>query len=486
MSELPESIDRMVGFWVRGIPYQFVKTGDGDDWTAYSRYYYLYNYHDEIEKKLKKIQASCQNEFVKGYFGIGHDTDNLFVEGRPVDDYMHHLLNTLHASRFSIKEKYTPIDVDEFNRIEAFLEYCAMEIISSANHSTRVDKVLDIECVQREAPENGIKIDYDLREWVEGMNFMKNMYIEDDTGNLSRKYAPLVFIPQYIAKTINVGKLTDGEVKMLWDIASENGYGDIIKVLHGDVRIDANMKNYTMQIAARSGYFDIVKLLLTEVNIDVKNIALRIAAGDGHLDIINLLLEEEGIDPEQTGLAHELNSLSLAARFGDINIVNRLLDYGLDPSAEDNQALDHAAITNHLDIVNRLLQDNRVGIPNHTLFNVITSGYYDVAKRLLEDDRVNLEAKNNALRFAAEYGRLDIVNLLLDVHQVDPSADSSAALASAAWGGYLPVVNRLLKDKRVDPAVGLERARQRGHSRIIKRLLRDKRISETDKREYTE
>ncbi len=361
MSELPESIDRMVGFWVRNVPYTFVQfTGQGEDWTGYGRRYRLGRHQDEIRKVLERIQASCQNKYVKQYFQILSNTiaqkrdvqqekvkyvNINYVEGKLYNDSSQgRVLGTLHETRFSIKEKYTPIDADIINRLEAFLNYCAME----------VEGVLNAECVEREAPKTGIKTDYDLREWVEGMQIVGSQ----------GTYQPLVFIPQYIAKTIELDKLTAGEIQMLWNIAVVSGYVDIVKKLLQDNRITTQMKNDAVKYSgAEDGHLNIVDLLVGQVNADVKNTALRIAIGSDHLDIVNRLLEEADIQPERTipSQSHRIHyPLTLAVALNRLDIVNRLLEYGVNPSLGNNQALEVATEEGHVDIVKRLLADERL------------------------------------------------------------------------------------------------------------------------------
>jgi hypothetical protein len=84
----------------------------------------------------------------------------------------------------------------------------------------------------------------------------------------------------------------------------------------------------------------------------------------------------------------------LAAKTGDITVVERLLQAGIDPSASDNSAIRMAVWNGHFAVVERLLQDERV----------------------------------------------------------DPSASDNRAVQLAAWNSHIAVVERLLQDTRVDPS----------------------------------
>ncbi len=82
----PIDIDRMVGFWIKDVPYYFVKVGEGDDWTAYGREYSLSPSQQAIRIAMGKIQASCSDEHVKQYFQVRMWADRgapkWYAEGR--------------------------------------------------------------------------------------------------------------------------------------------------------------------------------------------------------------------------------------------------------------------------------------------------------------------------------------------------------------------------------------------------------------------
>ena len=86
-------------------------------------------------------------------------------------------------------------------------------------------------------------------------------------------------------------------------------------------------------------------------------------------------------------------------------------------------------------------------------------GHLPVVERLLQDRRVDPSAINNfAIRMASYNGHLPVVERLLQDERVDPSADKNFAIENASENGYLPVVNRLLQDKRVDPSANKNHA----------------------------
>jgi hypothetical protein len=162
-----------------------------------------------------------------------------------------------------------------------------------------------------------------------------------------------------------------------------------------------------------------------------------------------------------------------AAGSGHVEVVNLLLDTpgrGIDPADYHNKAIRNAAENGHLDVVDRLLQDQRVnpndddGVPyNDDEYPAIVlasiRGHVEVVARLLRDPRVIPGIRDSsAVIYASAEGHLDIVKLLLAYRnlahpewQVDPAARDNWALIMAARNGHVHVVDFLLKDDSVDP-----------------------------------
>src|SRR3972149_338705 len=83
--------------------------------------------------------------------------------------------------------------------------------------------------------------------------------------------------------------------------------------------------------------------------------------------------------------------LKQAAEEGDLNLVNILIEANFDPSINNNYAIQFASNNGHLDIVNRLLEDDKVdpsACNNYAIGMASKYGHLDVVNRLLEDDRV--------------------------------------------------------------------------------------------------
>jgi len=176
--------------------------------------------------------------------------------------------------------------------------------------------------------------------------------------------------------------------------------------------------------------------------------------------------------------------LEEAAKHGDVQLVDLLIQAGVDPSANDNEGLLLASKYGHLPVVNRLLQDERVDPSvedNYAIRWACCYGHLSVVDRLLQDKRVNPAARDNyAIQTASENGHLSVVNRLLQDERVDPSAYNNYCINFAAGGGHLSVVDRLLQDERVDPAdFAILPASDSGHLHVVERLLQDERVDPT-------
>lgn len=80
-------------------------------------------------------------------------------------------------------------------------------------------------------------------------------------------------------------------------------------------------------------------------------------------------------------------------------------------------------------------------------------GRTDVVKLLLQDPRVDPSAEDsNAIRWGSDKGHFTVVKLLLADARVNPSARNNAALICASEYGHFVVVKLLLQDSRVDPS----------------------------------
>jgi hypothetical protein len=110
-------------------------------------------------------------------------------------------------------------------------------------------------------------------------------------------------------------------------------------------------------------------------------------------------------------------------------------------------ALMQAAEFGRIQDVDRLLQVPGVdatALNNYLIRVAARNGHLDVVERLLQVPGVDATALNNeAIRWAARYGHLAVVERLLQVPGVDATANNNEARRWAAGNGHRAVVERL-------------------------------------------
>lgn len=210
--------------------------------------------------------------------------------------------------------------------------------------------------------------------------------------------------------------------------------------------------------------------------------------------------------------------------------MDQLLQY-YDPSIENNAALKAAVVLKDMEIIDLLLQDQRVenlilhyrrqilehAIDEDSPFEQACStgnSNFILSYLLLPDLRIDSNTIARGLEIAAKGGKLNIIKLLINyadlngwietpdnnpiilaaaqghsevvsflLKWLDPSSKDNMALFMASFNNHLAVVNILLEDPRVDPtALGNSAfliACYAGHLEIVDRLLQDERIVPT-------
>lgn len=180
---------------------------------------------------------------------------------------------------------------------------------------------------------------------------------------------------------------------------------------------------------------------------------------------------------------------------GDIQTVEKLLPQ-VDPSANNNLAIQKAcgysgtrgaAEHFHILIVKWLLADPRVNPSdndNEAIQIAIRQDNKKVVELLLANSRIDLSSDGNwIIKWASEKGYLGIVKMLLADPRVNPSVNDNLAIILASKNGHLKVVELLLADPRVDPSdndnSAIEWADQNGQCAIVHLLSHDPRVDTT-------
>lgn len=113
---------------------------------------------------------------------------------------------------------------------------------------------------------------------------------------------------------------------------------------------------------------------------------------------------------------------------------------------------------------------------------LFSNEHVEIAKKLLQlmDDP---EKYCDELLVGLCYeGRLDIINICLDVLNIDPSKHQNRVLMCACDSGHLNIVNRLLQDPRVDPTdnncIAVLGSYMNDQMDIYERLCQDDRVKQ--------
>lgn len=194
-------------------------------------------------------------------------------------------------------------------------------------------------------------------------------------------------------------------------------------------------------------------------SVDNDHTQLMSAAANNDLEQIKFLLKNNVNINERSklGITFGITALMAAVRCGNLEAVKLLLDNGADINAADlncNTALMYACENEHLSIVRELLKkspdlDDLNKQAQTALSIAVIHGFFEIAKELIEHKAPvnNLSFEYSPLMYAAEYGHLDLANLLIDHGaNVDEYIDSeTTALTFAIDNNHLDMVELLIR-----------------------------------------
>ena len=133
--------------------------------------------------------------------------------------------------------------------------------------------------------------------------------------------------------------------------------------------------------------------------------------------------------------------------------------------------------------IKRIEYKTDLHLQKHPAHNVMKTGDVEIIDELIKRGFYPSDHYNLAIIWASDYNHLNVVNRLLQDSRVNPSDQNNMALIMASGHGYLDIVNRLLQDSRVDPGDQNNRAifaaSGYGHLNIVRRLLRESRVVRT-------
>ncbi|KAI4373488.1 hypothetical protein MLD38_011609 [Melastoma candidum] len=233
-----------------------------------------------------------------------------------------------------------------------------------------------------------------------------------------------------------------------------------------------------LYVAVEYGYVDLVRVMIQQYNLSDAGIkarngfdALHIAAKQGDLEIVNILL---GVHPElaMTVDIHNTTALHTAAMQGHVEIVKVLLDAGSGfatiARSNGKTALHSAARNGHLHVVRMLVEVEptivtRVDKKGQTPLQMAVKGQScEVVEALIRADPLSLgmvDSKGNtALHIATRKGRDQIVKLLLGFSETNTKAvnkSGETALDTAEKAGNAEL-EAILQEHGVQSAKALQ------------------------------
>ncbi|KAJ3033178.1 hypothetical protein HDV00_006675 [Rhizophlyctis rosea] len=207
------------------------------------------------------------------------------------------------------------------------------------------------------------------------------------------------------------------------------------------------------------------------------------AAENGRLAVVDFCLEV-GVNVDVVSGSYGNTPLANAALGGHLEVVKALLLARADPMGHGSLALKMAALEGHQDVVGMLLD---AGADMHanptyppsmdvppTLLCPISKGHLKVAKLLLNAGAYADENGGDALLCAVRMGRPDMVSLLVSWGADVGGAGSEVPVVTAAEYGRLEVM-RLLIDMGADIQTYCDRAvfgaARQSHESVMKYLV---------------
>jgi len=217
-------------------------------------------------------------------------------------------------------------------------------------------------------------------------------------------------------------------------------------------------------------------------------------------------------DIEKNKLQDNLPGILIeAAKYGDFGTVKVLILFGVDPTTNNNLAIQLASQNGYTEIVKLLLQQlhlkpgfagpkvDPTADNNYAILSASENGHLKIMRLLLQhgaDPRVNKDEimdmairRDNAamVKLLLEYGanptdvlyraiqtgKLEMVKLLLQ-YGADPTANDNAAIKNAVRFGTLKMVKLLLQhgaDPTANNNEAIQIARQSGKSAMVNLLL---------------
>lgn len=240
-----------------------------------------------------------------------------------------------------------------------------------------------------------------LKEEIELCDAARNGHLRDVSDLLERA---------------GVNVHVDDDFALRW--SARNGHYDVVKLLLCRRANVHAMEDEALRFAAQNGHAEIVSLLL-EHNANVFSLnqaALIVAASRGHFDVVQLLLDKGGGDVH----VQDDSALFWAAYGGYCDVVQMLLDKGANIFAEKlfPMTASHGQLSvmkllleNEPSII---MNNNNNDTGGLALCEAVAHGYMEIVDFLLQQGVDVHVFRDKALRLAIERRHFEIVRALLE------------------------------------------------------------------------
>ncbi|KAI8905037.1 ankyrin repeat-containing domain protein [Gorgonomyces haynaldii] len=231
-----------------------------------------------------------------------------------------------------------------------------------------------------------------------------------------------------------------------------------------------------MFISCRAGLLQVCRLLTPHMD-PHSSLYIRIAVFMGRTDVVEYLLDL-GVDPKRW----RFHLFKTASQQGHIPVLELLLSR-VDLVRDDGVCLAQAMELNQFDVVSLLMQSEKYDIHAGQEFGLRMACYCGNTQglqMLLDDPTVDPSASgHDALINACSNGNVEIVRMLLQDPRLFRNGVESRCLLSACRENRQLVVKLLLEDGRIDPLhqrqYALLQTCRNGFAEIMKMLLEDPR-----------
>lgn len=237
-------------------------------------------------------------------------------------------------------------------------------------------------------------------------------------------------------------------------IAVKKNHKDIVEVLLKQPGVDPSVDdNYVIIKSCKYGYIDIVLLLLQDPRVDPSaqnGRPIILASRKGHLNVVKLLSRDPRVIP--------LNGLRTAVYSYKYEVVNFIIRNVSDDISDFFYVLRDIILDRKVktelegkclqDIVQYLLEKglDPSQQQNIVFINACQYGYTNIVGLLLKCSKVNVCDRNSiAFRTSCENGHFEIVKLLLEDGRINTSQNIDRTLSNALVNGYTKIVEMLLK-----------------------------------------